>query len=210
MRAERCERSYTLSEALSGVRSFARAWPSLWRGTVWPEPSPRSPQALCAGLSAEHIPESERRTAYKEESMSLQAVKKLVVTSGRHEYVPLQREELLEHLIDQIAAHSSTSPAKVLRRTSEVLDEIIFEANINGIHYYLVRSQPQSASQVSLSPRELAIARLIAKGLPNKCIGDILEISPWTVATHLRRIFVKLGVTSRAAMVARLGEENLL
>jgi two-component system, NarL family, nitrate/nitrite response regulator NarL len=57
---------------------------------------------------------------------------------------------------------------------------------------------------------ELAIARLIAKGLPNKCIGDILEISPWTVATHLRRIFVKLGVTSRAAMVARLGEENLL
>jgi len=88
---------------------------------------------------------------------------------------------------------------------------VIFESTIDGISYYLVRSsQPPFGTQVSLSPRELAIARLIAKGMPNKCIGDILEISPWTVATHLRRIFVKLGVTSRAAMVARLGEENLL
>jgi DNA-binding CsgD family transcriptional regulator len=30
------------------------------------------------------------------------------------------------------------------------------------------------------------------------------------VATHLRRVFVKMDVTSRAAMVARLVEENLL
>lgn len=37
-----------------------------------------------------------------------------------------------------------------------------------------------------------------------------LDISPWTVSTHLRRIFVKLGVTSRAAMVAKLMEDNCL
>jgi hypothetical protein len=45
---------------------------------------------------------------------------------------------------------------------------------------------------------------LVADGLPNKCIGAVLEISSWTVATHVRRVFSKLGVTSRAAMVARL------
>jgi two-component system, NarL family, nitrate/nitrite response regulator NarL len=34
--------------------------------------------------------------------------------------------------------------------------------------------------------------------------GHRREISSWTVNTYLRRIFAKLGVTSRAAMVARL------
>jgi Bacterial regulatory proteins, luxR family len=32
----------------------------------------------------------------------------------------------------------------------------------------------------------------------------VLNISGWTVCTHLRRIFAKLGVGSRAAMVAKL------
>ena len=45
----------------------------------------------------------------------------------------------------------------------------------------------------------------MANGLPNKCIGAMLDISAWTVATHLRRIFAKLGVNSRAAMIARAG-----
>jgi DNA-binding CsgD family transcriptional regulator len=59
-----------------------------------------------------------------------------------------------------------------------------------------------------LSPREIEIVRLVAKGLPNKTIAGVLEISPWTVATYLRRVFAKLGVGSRAAMVARLYELN--
>ena len=55
-----------------------------------------------------------------------------------------------------------------------------------------------------LSPREQEIIRLVAKGHPNKVIADILDISPNTVATHLRRIFSKLGVASRAQMVAEV------
>jgi DNA-binding CsgD family transcriptional regulator len=56
----------------------------------------------------------------------------------------------------------------------------------------------------SLSPREQEIARLVAIGYPNKTIAGILEISPWTVATHVRRIFNKLGVHGRPAMIAML------
>ena len=37
---------------------------------------------------------------------------------------------------------------------------------------------------------------LAAQGLPNKSIANRLGISAWTVATHLRRIFAKLGVTT--------------
>ena len=63
---------------------------------------------------------------------------------------------------------------------------------------------------VVLSPREREIARMVARGYPNKTIAGVLEISLWTVGTYLRRVFAKLGVGSRAAMVARLMEEGLL
>jgi DNA-binding CsgD family transcriptional regulator len=54
-----------------------------------------------------------------------------------------------------------------------------------------------------LSPRELQIATLVALGCPNKQIADKLHISEWTVGTHLRRIFAKLKVDTRAAMTYR-------
>lgn len=54
-----------------------------------------------------------------------------------------------------------------------------------------------------LTERELQIAALVASGRPNKQIASQLHISEWTVSTHLRRIFMKLGVDSRAAMVYR-------
>ncbi|MCC5635168.1 LuxR C-terminal-related transcriptional regulator [Nostoc sp. CHAB 5844] len=54
-----------------------------------------------------------------------------------------------------------------------------------------------------LTERELQIAILIASGRQNKHIAKQLKISEWTVSTHLRRIFTKLGVGSRAAMVYR-------
>lgn len=56
----------------------------------------------------------------------------------------------------------------------------------------------------SLSPRESQIARLIADGATNRLIASVLDISLWTVSTHIRRIFAKLGVNSRAEMVAHL------
>lgn len=54
-----------------------------------------------------------------------------------------------------------------------------------------------------LSTRELQIATLVALGCPNKQVANKLHISEWTVATHLRRIFAKLGVDTRAAMTYR-------
>ncbi len=53
-----------------------------------------------------------------------------------------------------------------------------------------------------LTPREREIVRLVAKGLPNKQIAAVLEMSPWTVSSHLRLLFAKYGVASRAALVA--------
>jgi DNA-binding CsgD family transcriptional regulator len=55
-----------------------------------------------------------------------------------------------------------------------------------------------------LTQRELQIALLVMQGNVNKQIAHRLHIAPNTVQTHLKRMFCKLGVTSRAAMVAQL------
>jgi DNA-binding CsgD family transcriptional regulator len=62
----------------------------------------------------------------------------------------------------------------------------------------------------ALSPREKEIVRLVMKGLSTRGIAQLLEISPWTVSTHLRRIFLKLGVSSRAEMVAQVMRDGVL
>lgn len=141
--------------------------------------------------------------------MPLQAVRERTATQRQEVFVAPPPEELLKRLIEYAASEDESRIVK--RRAAEQSDEVVFEAEIDGMRYYVVRQRPQpTTTPVSLSPRELAIARLIAKGLPNKTISDVLEISPYTVATHLRRIFIKLDVSSRAAMVARLLEENIL
>ncbi len=52
-----------------------------------------------------------------------------------------------------------------------------------------------------LTTRELEVVCLIAFGLSNKQIASRLSISAWTVSAHLRRIFAKLHVDTRAAVV---------
>jgi DNA-binding CsgD family transcriptional regulator len=51
-----------------------------------------------------------------------------------------------------------------------------------------------------LTPQEMEIAQLAASGLTNKEIGARVYLSHRTVATHLYRVFPKLGITSRAAL----------
>jgi DNA-binding CsgD family transcriptional regulator len=85
-------------------------------------------------------------------------------------------------------------------------EEILFDIEVDGARYLLIRAQKPARLHLQLSPREHEIIRLVAMGHSNKIIADVLNISSWTVGTHMRRIFAKLGVASRAAMVALLPE----
>jgi DNA-binding CsgD family transcriptional regulator len=89
-------------------------------------------------------------------------------------------------------------------------EEVLVDTEVDGARYLLVRMRRPGYNRIQLSPREQEIVRMVAKGHPNKVIADVLNISSWTVCTHLRRIFAKLGVGSRAAMVAQLLEMGVL
>lgn len=54
----------------------------------------------------------------------------------------------------------------------------------------------------SLTNRERDILRLMVKGFDNVHIGEVLVITPKTVAYHITNIFLKLGVGSRQEAIA--------
>lgn len=81
-------------------------------------------------------------------------------------------------------------------------DGVLLDLTIGGVRCLLL--QQESSVAVALSPREQQIALMVAAGRTNQAIAASLEISAWTVSTHLRRIYAKLAVSSRAEMVAHL------
>jgi DNA-binding NarL/FixJ family response regulator len=67
-----------------------------------------------------------------------------------------------------------------------------------------------SENDSELSARELQVLRLIAEGRTNRQIATTLMISEKTVARHVSNIFVKLGLSTRAAATAYAYEHQLV
>lgn len=121
---------------------------------------------------------------------------------------------------DADTAAPTSSQVQLVRRLMEestppvgtyVGGRVLMDTLVDGVRCRLVREEPSPTTfTITLSPREREIARMITRGLPNKSIAQALDISVWTVGTYLRRMFSKLGVTSRAALVARVMEGGIL
>ena len=71
-----------------------------------------------------------------------------------------------------------------------------------------VARRPGDGGTVTLSHREREIASLVAAGNTNPEIARALFLSPKTIEAHMRRIFAKLGVSSRAQVAAEIAREN--
>jgi PAS domain S-box-containing protein len=69
----------------------------------------------------------------------------------------------------------------------------------------------ETAGPQALTERELEIVRMIALGSSGPEIAEELHLSHHTVRTHIRNAMIKLGVRTRAQLVARsLGEGIVL
>ena len=91
-------------------------------------------------------------------------------------------------------------------------EQVIGDCRIDGRRYLILRgvseqgpSPERDAAAVHLlTRREIHVAIMVCEGRVNKQIAHELRFSEWTVSSCLRRIYTKLGVRTRAAMVARL------
>lgn len=116
----------------------------------------------------------------------------------------------LEALIRMLIAQARNGSGAFAGVNNDRRGRVIIDTEVDGVRCLLTHPAESPSSRISFSPRQHEIACMVAKGYPNKTIAAVLKISSWTVCTHLRRMFAKLGVSSRAAMVARMMDAGML
>ena len=120
------------------------------------------------------------------------------------------------------------SEARIIALTSYDGDQDIYRALEAGVRGYLLKEMvhtevvkairtvhagkrfiPAEVAQqltgffpdVALTPREVEVLSLVARGLGNKEVGDILGTAPGTVKAHVQNILSKLGARDRTHAV---------
>jgi len=68
----------------------------------------------------------------------------------------------------------------------------------------------QRMQEEPLTEREEQILKLLAEGKSNRGIGQVLHITESTVKSHMKSLFVKLDVTSRAEAIALAARRGLV
>jgi DNA-binding CsgD family transcriptional regulator len=118
-----------------------------------------------------------------------------------------------------IASGATEHGIAVLRQALEGLNSLGASRDVERValtlrgHGVMVRGTRRSGRRSygdQLSPRELAVVRLVAAGQTNRDIAESLNRSTATVATQLQSAMRKLGAPSRAAVAVRATEAGLI
>ncbi|MEZ4522062.1 MAG: AAA family ATPase [Thermomicrobiales bacterium] len=104
----------------------------------------------------------------------------------------------------------AVTAAHDVRRTSERLGISPLLDRLAQLEADPVVGPPSEGVPGGLSPRELEVLRLVARGMTDAEVGEQLFISPRTVGRHLRSVYNKLGVNSRTAASAFAYQHGLL
>jgi HD-GYP domain-containing protein (c-di-GMP phosphodiesterase class II) len=93
--------------------------------------------------------------------------------------------------------------ARAGRLAADAVDAVLAAAG------HKVRSA-RRAWPAGLSDREVDVIRLVARGHSNREVAEALSVSPATVDHHLRHLYNKLGVSTRAAATLLAMQHDLL
>jgi two-component system, NarL family, response regulator LiaR len=89
----------------------------------------------------------------------------------------------------------------------DALRQIAHEEEFVSSHFGRNVRQPWPGHDLGLTLRESEVALFLAQGLRNREIASALWVSENTVKTHLKSIFQKTAVTSRAEAIVRISHD---
>lgn len=143
----------------------------------------------------------------------IETIRKLRVKAPQLEYIMLTIREDDEAVFQSLQAGASgflvktTPPASLLQAITDLKNG--GAPMTNHIARRILHSFHVSV-QSPLTDRETEILRLICDGLNYRTVGERLFLSPHTVKTHLKNIYAKLQVHSRAEAVKRALKDKLV
>jgi DNA-binding CsgD family transcriptional regulator len=100
------------------------------------------------------------------------------------------------------------SAAMELDAARQVFEQLGAAPDVTRVTQLARPSVPKASA--GLTAREVQVLGLVATGKTNRVIAGELRISEKTVARHVSNIFLKLGVSSRAAATAYAFQHELL
>jgi DNA-binding CsgD family transcriptional regulator len=127
---------------------------------------------------------------------------------------PFERAQTLLALADLHATTGRTDGARAIldeiRSICIPLNAALTLARTDALAERLTSATSAGDRPAGLSVRELEVLRLVAEGLTDAEVADKLSISPRTVGQHLRSVYNKLDVPSRASATRFAVEHGLV
>jgi non-specific serine/threonine protein kinase len=115
---------------------------------------------------------------------------------------PAVRRRTAEQAVVQVLGRRRLDTRR--QEGAEMTDEAAVRFALEGLE-----SRPDPSDEAEhLTPRELAVAELVGRGLSNRDIGAELGISERTAQGHVQNILRKLGFTSRTQVAAWVADRN--
>src|SRR5207248_7310745 len=84
------------------------------------------------------------------------------------------------------------------------------ETVTRALQRVLDRESAEREAEETLTPREIEIVRMVARGLRNRAIAERLAISEGTVKVHLHNVYEKLKVDGRLELVLCAQEKGIV
>jgi len=101
------------------------------------------------------------------------------------------------YLLKNVRGAQLIAAVRAVREGESVLDQAMEQTVLRRLAGR--REAPSAPPAEHLTPREVEVLRLAARGLSNKEIARRLVISPKTAANHVEHIYAKIDASSRAA-----------